>query len=467
MQLNSTEILAFQRQVKSNPVFYHDDVLGASPLWSKQKELLTAPLYHKKVAVRAGQGVGKTFTLGSLGLWWMSVPDSILVTTAPSNRQVKTLLWGDMRAKYNNARMSLGPRMDLMHWRISDDWYAIGFSTDKPVNAGGFHGKRLMLIVDEASGMEDQMLDAMEAMTTSKESRVVYSGNPLRADGRFYDAFKDPEFYKIHISCLDHPNVVTGHEKYAGMVTKEWVESRRQQWKEGSPLWLTRVEGEFFEGGSEILVPIQWMEAAKEREVRPNDTDHVEGGADISDGGTDETSLCARRGPVVLASESWHPGRDETMATVGRIVLFIVKWKIKEMKVDSIGVGAGVTTRLMELSREKTSKIYGVKIIGVKVGEPAYDIETYQTRRDEIAYGMADRFQAGDVDMRAVADDEELCSQITSIKKGKPSSRGQLKAESKADMKKRGLASPDRWDGLCLAFCKQKGRPILSTAFTT
>ncbi|KKM92810.1 hypothetical protein LCGC14_1214850, partial [marine sediment metagenome] len=222
MPLSQYEVEIIQKAIKGDPLYFHDEILKGPTLWDKQKEIMESVVTHKKTTVRAGHAVGKTFTIARVGLWWISSEeDSILITTAPSGRQVKTLLWGEMRKGYFDSAQPLGGKMDLLQWKISDSWYALGFSTDKPVNVGGFHGKRAMVIVDEASGMNDDIMDGLDAAVSGAECRLVYTGNPLKAFGRFHESFKDPAFNKITISCLDHPNVIQRKEIYPGMVSYE------------------------------------------------------------------------------------------------------------------------------------------------------------------------------------------------------------------------------------------------------
>lgn len=180
---------------------------------------------------------------------------------------------------------------------------------------------------------------------------------------------------------------------------------------------------------------------------------------DVSDGGTDETVFCVRQGPKVLSIESWNPGKEETMETTGRLVNLIKKWRVETVKIDKIGVGAGVHTRIKELKPCKN-------VIGVNVAELAYDTEAYHLRRDEIWYGLAQRFADDDIDLTEVSTNEEAWSQITDIKR-KHNSRGQQKIESKDELKTRGLQSPDRGDALALAFARVKGPPKITSVHVT
>lgn len=347
--------------------------------------------------------------------------------------------------------------MDLLQWKLSESWYALGFSTDKPVNVAGFHGKRVMVIVDEASGMLDEIMDALDAAVAGDDCRLIYTGNPLKPSGRFYESFKDPSFHKISISCLDHPNVIQKKEVYPGMVSYEWVLDREKRWGKNSALFKARVLGQFPEGGTDLLVELDWVEEAKTRTLKPEGP--IEAGVDISDGGTDETVFIARQGPRVLYIEAWNPGKEATMETTGRIIELIKKWKVENVKIDKIGVGAGVHSRIKELKPCRN-------VIGVNVAEGAYDKEAYQTRRDEIWYGLSQRFADGDVDLTRVKDNEETWSQITNIRR-KHTSRGQQKVESKDEMKSRQVESPDRGDALALAFARVKTPPKISSVHVT
>lgn len=132
------------------------------------------------------------------------------------------------------------------------------------------------------------------------------------------------------------------------------------------------------------------------------------------------------------------------MASVGRVAALAEEWPNASVKVDEIGVGAGVLDRLKEL---------GIQAEGVNVGEAAWDSEHFANRRAEIFWGLRERFRTGDIAIPA--DDTTLLAQLTSLRFSY-TSRGQIKLESKEDMRKRGLPSPDRADALAIAFAAGK-----------
>ncbi len=438
-----TKEAKFAARIAADPVFFQKEILGGGDLWHRQAELFEAVKNNRRVAIKAGYNLGKTYSIARLALWFLySKPHSIVITTASTNRQVKTLLWGEIRKAHRNARVPLGGQLDLTTLRIDEDWYAIGFSTDEPTNVQGFHARRVMVVIDEASGVDQEIVESLEGAISGDDCRMVMVGNPLTPTGAFYQAFKSPAWHKVSISCLEHPNVVEGKEIIQGMVTREWVEDKKKRWGEESPLYVSRVLGEFPEGAGDALIPIALVDRAKVNVLHNTDGLPVEAGLDIADGGGDESVFTVKRGGKVLAQVFWS--NMDTMGTCGRAVQLCNEWGVSMLKTDPIGIGAGVTARLKELHEEGVLKS---SVAGVNVAEKSNNPEMFDIKRDEIFYGLADRFKDGEIDLSAIQDSEELFSQLVSIKKDKPTSKGQLKVAKKDHSN-----SPDRADSLALAF---------------
>jgi hypothetical protein len=173
-------------------------------------------------------------------------------------------------------------------------------------------------------------------------------------------------------------------------------------------------------------------------------------GVDVARYGSCETVAVVRRGSVVIRLEAWQ-GQD-LMATAGRVAALIREHApVGAVKVDVIGLGAGVVDRLREQGFRQ--------VTGINVAERALQPERYAARRDEIYFGLRDRFRDGEVAVR----DEKLAAQLAAMRYGY-TSRGQLKVESKEEMRDRGLKSPDRADALALAFAAVPTRPVPYTA---
>lgn len=438
-----TKEARFAAKIATDPLFFQREILGGGALWHRQEEIFKAVKDHRRVAIKAGYNLGKTYSIARLALWFLySKPHSIVITTASTNRQVKTLLWGEIRKAHRYARVPLGGQLDMTSLKIDEDWYALGFSTDEPTNVQGFHAKRAMVIIDEASGVAPDIVESLEGAISGEDCRMVMVGNPLTPTGAFYDAFKSPAWHKITISCLEHPNVTSGKEVIAGMVTREWVEDKARRWGKDSPLYVSRVMGEFPEGAGDSLIQIAWVDRAKTNVLEVPHDAKIEAGLDVADGGGDESVFTVKRGGKVLTQVWWS--NVDTMGTCGRAVQLCNEWKVDVLKVDPIGIGAGVTSRLKELNGEGIIK---ADVYGVNVAEKSNDPFKFENKRDEIFFGLADRFRDNEIDLSAIQDSEELFSQLVSIKKDKPTSKGQLKVAKKDHSN-----SPDRADSLALAF---------------
>jgi hypothetical protein len=128
------------------------------------------------------------------------------------------------------------------------------------------------------------------------------------------------------------------------------------------------------------------------------------------------------------------------MAVAGRISAIAYQHHPQAIAVDSIGIGAGVVDRLIELGIE------GVE--GVNVSRPAYDPERFANRRAELYWGLRERFRVGDI---VIPNDEKIIQELAAIRY-LITSRGQIQIESKDQMKRRLESSPDRADMLALLF---------------
>ena len=168
-------------------------------------------------------------------------------------------------------------------------------------------------------------------------------------------------------------------------------------------------------------------------------------GLDVARFGTDSSALCRRQGNVVLGTVKTWKSLD-LMALTGAVMhewdTTDPKYRPAEILVDSIGLGAGVVDRLRELK---------LPARGINVGEsPAFKGQ-YMNLRAEL-WGKAKAWlQARDCKLPR---DERLVNELSSPRYSFMSN-GKLKLESKDDMKRRGLASPDVADAFVLTFASE------------
>lgn len=453
---------------QNRPAFFWENVLGVKP-WQKQLEILESVWRNQITAVRSCHGAGKSWTAARVGLTFLSVlPYSVVISTAPTGRQVQMILWQEWRKAAAASLLPIGGEvLQTMH-RIDDGWFAFGFATDVPDNFQGLHATNLLVIVDEAAGVAAPIWEAIDSLRTSSNSRLLVIGNPTDPSCYFASLFKDANVKKIHISAFDTPNFttfgiteediadgtweskITGPLPYPELVTPGWVKERFDKWQPDSPMYASRVKGNFPETGDNTLIPLAWVEAANARWIDMEEGQPREIGVDIARYGSDESVAAFRAGAKLVQMETWR--KNDLMESSGRVRNLIKTSRAAATKVDAIGYGAGVVDRLKELKEN---------VFGIEVSRAPQDPEKFYDLTTELWWALRDRLDPEAHDAIGLPDDEELLAQLSS-RRYSFTSRGQIKIESKDDMKKRGLHSPDRADAVVLAFAPTPAKRIIS-----
>jgi hypothetical protein len=240
------------------------------------------------------------------------------------------------------------------------------------------------------------------------------------------------------------------------LVSDEFVQEMRERYGEESNAYRIRVLGEFPLADDDTIIPYHLIENATHRDVQIDEENtSVVWGLDVARFGTDKTALCKRQGPVVSEIMAWQ-GLD-LMQTVGRVVAeyeaLPPSRQPKQILVDSIGVGSGVVDRLNEI---------GLPVRGINVAEAPSMGDTYLNLRSELWFKTK-----GWLEDRSckLPKNEKLIAELSSIRYSFTSS-GKMKAESKDEMRKRGLTSPDLADALCLTMASDAAT-ALSGAFSS
>lgn len=430
------------RNYRKNPNRFFINILGVEP-WEKQQEINNLIARYKRITVRSCHASGKTWDISRIVAWWLTCfSNSICITTAPTFRQVEQIIWRNIRTAHTNSKIPLGGELLKTRWDFAEDWFAVGLSTDEPEAFQGFHGKYIMIIVDEASGVDEKTYEAIEGILAGGKAKLVLIGNPTRLVGSFAQAFKSKSYKKIHISGFDTPNVKENKIVIPGLMNPEYPKEMEEKYGKDSDIYRVKVLGEFPKEESDTVISLEDVEGAMKREAKPEGTKI--GACDVARFGDDLTVLGVRQGNKVYNIKKLS--KRTTMAVSGEIIAFLKDNDIKpeNFRVDVIGIGAGVVDRLHE---------QGYDVIGVNVGLPPTDPETYANLRAEGYYDII-RKEIKNLDL---PDDDDWL-QLANIKY-LYNSKGQLKIESKEDMKKRGLKSPDLADMLLLTYVTGKVRP--------
>lgn len=428
--------------IRDDPQFFYEEILGFHA-WDKQIETTEAVRDYPFVSVRSGHSTGKTYNIARVGLWFLyAFPPAIVINTAPTTRQVKYQYWKYFRQAHKNAKHPLGGDLLQTELKIDENWYALGFSTKAQDGEAasdyfqGFHGENMLVIVDEASGMHEKVFEAIDGCIASGMTvRLIYIGNPTRTEGRFHESFTDPDFHKIRIASTDTPNYKAGETVIPGLATKDWVERMARKYGEDSDVYRVRVLGEPPSKSTDTWIPVSYIsDAIGADRQRDGHDEYV--GVDPARYGDDSTAIIYRKGNYARVLKKIH--KQDTMQIAGEVArLLRVDYPNARARIDIIGIGAGVFDRLRE------QQDIADRVEGVNAAAKAVDSAEYYQLRDE-GWGLAKEWLK-----HAILEDHEDWYQF-----GKPKykiqSNGSIKIESKEDMKKRGVSSPDVADALIL-----------------
>lgn len=441
----------------ADPVAWHRDRLGGH-LWSIQCEIMELLRDHRYVAVPSCHDVGKSFLAASIVAWWLDsnpVGDAFAVTSAPTDAQVKAILWREI-GKMHRAGNLNGKVTKQAHWYMGPgdaELVAYGrkpqdhVSKEEAMQAfQGIHARKVLVVLDEGCGVPKWLYDASDSLVTNEHARMLVIGNPDDPTSHFAKVCQPGSGWKVRpISAFDSP-AFTGEEVPDWLldllIGKTWVEERRKRWGEKNPLYQSKVLGQFPEVGDHNLIQPAWVLAAQNRTVVPNQFDAVLG-VDVARFGSDETVAYLRQGYHVRRSFSGYGW--PTTETVGKVkqVVFNNTHPVRA-QVDDVGVGGGVLDPLVE---------DGLDAVGLNGGSAAVEKlkdgrARFVNARSEWWWQLRELLQEGLLDLDP--EDSDLAAQLCDIHWG-VNSKGQIWVESKQDMQDRGVDSPDRGDALVYA----------------
>jgi phage terminase large subunit len=477
-----------------NPIEFAEQKLGVM-CWPKMAEIFEAVHSgERKILVRSCNGAGKTTALAALCNWYLKTyEDSIVLTTASSWMQVKRNLWGEIRRQARNAKLyndSDGSPVKLAETaiKLSDKHYMLGISPDVPENAMGFHAPRMLIAVDEATGVSRDIMDALSGNLTGADAQIVMICNPIDMQSYPYEAEQSGQWRLITISALEHPNVVTGEELIKGAVTREWIADRLRSWSyeveqessaifvewldkwyHNAPIVQARILGEWADTGSEGFIAMELILASVGQCFQPDDPHSEPGsragsiahdgstdlrtirslGVDISRGnGGDATVFALFDGNRQMPFETYHTG--DLMHTARGIKSIYDKWiaegYTKEtiaIALDDTGLGGGVSDRLKEMDVPHFPVNFAAKARG------------FLRNRKELTNARAEMFFVLEEELRDKAiqllDHQHLHQELAAIRLATNANSTAYKMEDKELTKRRLGRSPDFADATALA----------------
>lgn len=435
---------AVLRWRKIGPAAFAAEVLDAVPEdW--QLEAGEILVKRRRLSVRSGHGVGKSAFMSWCILWFLCCYYPAKVpSTAPTAHQLEDVLWAELAMWHRILRDRIPALGDSFEWssgafrmkEAPSESFSVARTArpEKPEALQGFHAENILFLIDEASGVPDSIFEVAEGALSTDGAFVVMASNPTRQSGYFFDSHHKMrgEWGCLHVNGEDCPRV-----------SRAYVERMAKKYGKTSAIYRVRVRGDFA-AASDGVISLELCEAARVRQVQVINAPVI-WGLDVARFGDDSTALAKRRGNTQMEPTKEWFGKD-TMQTAG---LIKYEWdhtiqgeRPQSINIDVIGIGAGVVDRLAEL---------GLPAVGINVAESAATNggdRQFNRLRDELWWLGREWLEALDCHLD---DDDDLIGELTTPKYTILSS-GAIKVEGKDEMKKRGVASPNRADAWLLTF---------------
>ena len=390
--------------------------------------------------------------------WWVDthpVDDTTVVTTATNWKQVRNVLWKEIPRVKAVAGIRGKVNADAT-WKMDNrqDPIAFGMKPDDKDESGfqGVHDQYVLVIMDEAGGISKEIFTAADAITTNKFARILAIANPNDPSCYMAEVYKREMRLKpeerswniIQFGAYDTPNFtgeVVPVEVATRLVQVDWVEARKKEWGEDDPRFVARVIGEFPDVSDDGLFNMgrvmQSMEAYDTSE--PDEGMPITIGVDVARYGSDSSVIVSNQGGYIRIHGRYQGLNGPELARkVGELA---VEMGAVEIRIDAIGVGASVLDSIYNFVPPTIS------VVGIHGNAKSGDSTKWYNYRA----AMYDQFAKAVADGRVhLPDDDELHNEIASIKYEYRGSA--LLIESKENMRKRGIKSPDVLDAVIYAY---------------
>lgn len=423
-------------------IFFAEVVLNVT-LEPWQREVLEAlDSGVTRISIRSGNGAGKTFLLAIIILHYLLTRNDVKIpVTAPSSGQLKDGLIPETRKWLQELpdflKNQIGVTQDRLYRIDSPEQNFVSFRTarkETPEALQGIHATFVMCVVDEASAVPDEVYEAASGTMSTPGSIFIMISNPTRLSGYFYRSHtRNKQFWKtFHVTSFD-----------TSRVDSSFIRQISNDYGENSDQYRVRVLGEFPTKEEQTLIGNDVVAAAFNRYIAVTPGVKPIWGLDVGRGG-DKSALVQRVSNVMNMFKTQNYA--DTMQTVGWVKAEYDNAQVKPetIYVDSIGIGAGVADRLRELQ---------LPAVDVNVSESASMKTQYLRLRDELWWALKNWFESMSVsivcDQPRLRDliESEVCAPLQLF-----SSTGKNAVETKAQMRQRGIMSPNIADAMCLTF---------------
>lgn len=403
----------------------------------------------KRIAIKSGQGTGKTTAIGAVALWRLIRHHRALVQmTAPSMAQCKKWLT-ECRKTVDHAHPLLRRFIEGFDTRIQvagDKMWSIELRTAvRTENFQGTHEEHLTYVVDEASGVSRGILEAIKGTLTNPDSLLLAIGNPNTIDCDFYGYFTSQRDL-WHTRTWDSEEIA---RKYPHILSPDRNRLIAAEYGIDSDVYRVRVKGEFPHQAPNAIMSLEDLVActktslvgcASLRDILPADKVIS---IDYARFGADESVVCRRAGLAVADFKTFVKRDPREVTDYAFRRQRDSGWRDQDCWYvpDATGMGQGIVHSFHEA---------GKQVYEFNAGAVARDSSMFADAISEAWWVFR-----GLVEERVVhlPNDPRLLKQL-STRQYYTDRKGRIKVESKDEWKKRTTAeeSPDRADAIVMCY---------------
>lgn len=445
-----------KQEYLNDPALWAEEVLGKH-MWSKQREIAKSVVENSHTAVVSCNGAGKSGLAGMLAVWWIATHDPYdvaLICSAPTYVQIARVLFREIQDNFKLAAQHghelPGYITQGQEWKL-DDGTVIAFGrrpADKDIVSAfqGIHRRYVMVILDEAGGIPEDLYTATEAVTNTQDARVLAIGNPDNRGTPFHKIFRDdPTWNKIKISAYDTPNFT--EEKHTVppellplLIQEAWVEKQKVSWGTESARFRSKILAEFPDEADNTFFAQSNIDRGIDTDIPDDSEVRAVLGVDVARFGEDDSVCYINRGGRLRFLDSWSKATATETAT--RIHRMAVDYAVSEVRIDAAGLGGPVVDMVAAMSDNK------YLVISMLGSAASPDKTRWHNARAANYDGLKEGLSAGRVDVDP--DDKILLEELLMIQY-KFTPKGAILIESKDDMRSRGVKSPDHLDAVVYA----------------
>lgn len=442
----------FYEQISTN-IFRFCQALSFTPTFQQAWLLSAVQKGYRRIAVKSGQGPGKTTATAVVGLWRaMRNINALVIVTAPTMRQCKDVWLVEARRRMENANPMLKQFIKITKTKIEiggkPDWGVKLVTATREENAQGYHEEHMTVIGEEASGIPRDLVTQFKGTLSNPDSLFILIGNPNTRDCAFFDCFNSQRemWHTITFNAEDTPTQIVDPRRNQELAEEFGIDS---------DVYRIRVLGQFPHSDPNCVMSSEQLEQCAKTDMvdmslKARAAEYGGGlarqfGMDFSRYGGDESTIYQRSGNAIVNWKRYAHTDPSDVCDMAFRMQYENHWRDDNCTfvADAGGMGQGIMHRFHKANKT---------ILEFHNGGRAIDSQQFADKITEAWFHMSRLVR----DTRChIPNDNRLIQQL-STRRYYTNRKGKLILETKDEYMKRGYDSPDRADGCVLAFYDQE-----------